>query len=117
MNKSGSGSGRGLGCPKTGGRTKGTPNKRRPPGVPRPSDKQARPLVEGAKGAAETLESLGFNGLAEMWRMWKDPLSSENTRTRMLVEMTQYQFPKRKAVEMSGNIGITAQLIIKTTGA
>ena len=67
------------------GRKKGTPNKR-------------------SDSAAETLEQLGFNGLAEMYRMYSDPALPEMARVKLLAEMTQYQYPKRKALEHSGEL-------------
>ncbi|MCI0527107.1 MAG: hypothetical protein L0Y56_06655 [Nitrospira sp.] len=79
-----------------GGRGKGTPNK-----------KSAR--------AAEILESMGFDALAEMVKMCEEPGVSEPVRCRLLCEIAQYQHPKRKAIEMSGEVGTTVRLVI--TGA
>lgn len=84
------------GSAKTGGRGKGVPNKR-------------------SDSAAETLDALGFNGLAEMYRMWSDPSATEASRVKLIAEMTQYQFPKRKALEHSGEVKEHCTLTI--TGA
>lgn len=65
------------------GRKKGTPNKR-------------------SETASETLELLGFDGLAEMHKMYSNPAISEQSRVKLLAEMAQYQYPKRKAIEHSG---------------
>lgn len=78
------------------GRKKGTANKR-------------------SESAAETLEALGFDGLAEMYRMFSDPDITEGARVKLLAEMTQYQFPKRKALEHSGEVKEHCTLTI--TGA
>lgn len=77
------------------GRKKGTPNKR-------------------SQVAADTLDELGFNGLAEMFRMWGAPGISEATRTKLLCEMTQYQFPKLKSLERSaagGAMNLVVELV------
>jgi hypothetical protein len=72
------------GLPKTGGRKAGTPNKRRP--------------------IAEMCEELGLDPFKEMAKIGSD-LEHEK-RFEALKELCQYLEPKRKAVEVSGEMDL-----------
>ena len=67
---------------KTGGRQKGTPNKR---------------TLE----AREILDELGCDPLVGMARIAMDAKHSPELRGRMLAELAAYAYPKRKAVEVT----------------
>lgn len=71
---------------KTGGRQPGTPNKR---------------TVE----AAEKLAALGLCPLEGMAALALDQTNSPELRGRMMAELAQYLYPKRKASEVSGPDG------------
>jgi hypothetical protein len=74
---------------KTGGRQKGTPNKRT-------EEIQAK------------LEQMGCDPLEGMARLAVDENNSPELRGRMYAELAQYVAPKRKAIEHSSDIGGTA---------
>ncbi len=82
------------------GRKKGTPNKR-------------------SQKVEEILDGLGFCALSEMFKMWnqevvrvKDATGrdlgyegiTEASKVKLLCEIAQYQFPKRKAIEHTGEV-------------
>ncbi len=67
---------------KTGGRVRGTPNKK---------------TVE----VIEKLQLLGCDPLAGMAQLAMDPSNSPELRGRMYAELAQYVAPKRKALEMA----------------
>lgn len=67
---------------KTGGRTKGTPNKR---------------TVE----VMEKLETLGCDPIAGLAQLAMDPSNSPELRGRMYAELAGYVAAKRKAVEVN----------------
>lgn len=71
---------------KTGGRQPGTPNRR-------------------TQEAAEKLAALGLCPLEGMAALALDQANSPELRGRMLSELAQYVFPKRKASEVSGPDG------------
>ena len=81
---------------KTGGRTRGTPNKR---------------TVE----VAERLAALGCDPIEGMAMLAMDPVNPPELRGRMFAELAGYVAPKRKAVEFGSgeqqqvifNLGIT----------
>jgi hypothetical protein len=66
---------------KTGGRVKGTPNRR---------------TVE----VIEKLESLGCDPIEGMAKLAMDPSNAPELRGRMFAELAQYIAPKRKALEV-----------------
>jgi hypothetical protein len=66
---------------KTGGRTKGTPN---------------RKSVE----VMDKLEALGCDPIEGMARLAMDTSNSPELRGKMLSELAQYLYPKRKALEV-----------------
>ena len=68
-----------------GGRKKGTKNRR---------------TLE----AEEIFKQTNFNPLRRMIEMVKNPETSEGNRTMLLRELSQYAYPKRKAVEHSGGL-------------
>jgi hypothetical protein len=76
--------GRKPGTPKTGGRKAGTPNRK-------------------TQEISELLESLGHNPIEAMVRIATDPEASLEFRGRMNAELAQYVYPKRKAVEVTGD--------------
>jgi hypothetical protein len=67
---------------KTGGRKRGTPNKR-------------------TFEAIERLDALGVDPIEGMSRLAMDPSNSPELRGRMYAELAQYVYPKRKAVELN----------------
>jgi hypothetical protein len=72
---------------KTGGRKKGTPNKR-------------------TMELAERLEAMGCDPLEGMARIAMDPESPPELRGRMYAELAQYVYPKRRAIDTgeTGNV-------------
>jgi len=72
--------GRPIGLPKTGGRQKGTPNR-------------------ATLTAAEKLEALCCDPLAGMARLAMDEKNAPELRARLFIELAQYLYPKRKAVD------------------
>ena len=85
---------------KTGGRVVGTPNRK-------------------TKEIAELLESLGCDPIAGMARIAMEEKNSPELRGRMYAELAQYVYPKRKAVEHSGDdaaIGPAIELIVMPAG-
>jgi hypothetical protein len=68
---------------KTGGRTAGTPNQK-------------------TKEVAELLASLGHDPIEAMVTIARNPRASLQLRGRINAELAQYIYPKRKAVELSG---------------
>lgn len=83
---------------KTGGRQRGTPNKR---------------TVE----VSDRLAALGCDPLEGMARLAMDDANSPEVRGRMFAELAQYMYPKRRATELSAEdkqqvifrIGITPE--------
>jgi hypothetical protein len=71
---------------KTGGRQKGTPNRK-------------------TAEVAERLAALGCDPLEGLARLAMDPANSPELRGRMFAELAQYLHPKRKATELSGPDG------------
>lgn len=71
---------------KTGGRNKGTPNRR-------------------TQEVAERLADLGVDPIEGMARMAMDATNAPELRGRMFSELAQYVAPKRKAVEHSATEG------------
>jgi len=67
---------------KTGGRLKGTPNKR-------------------TQDLTERLAELGCDPVEGMARLAMDPNSSPDLKGRMYAELAQYVYPKRRAVEQT----------------
>jgi hypothetical protein len=83
-----------MGC-KTGGRVAGTPNRQ-------------------TKEIGELLESLGCDPVQGMAEIAMNPQASLELRGRMYAELTQYVYPKRKAIAMehSGAGGHAGVMII-----
>jgi hypothetical protein len=69
-----------------GGRQKGTPNK-------------------VTQEIVEKLRALGCDPLEGMARIAMDPESKPELRLKAYVELAQYVAPKRKALEMTGDLG------------
>ncbi len=69
------------GLPKTGGRTKGTPNRR-------------------SQTVAEKLEALGCDPIEGMAKIAMDRKNRIELRAQMYKELAQYVAPRRKAVEI-----------------
>src|SRR5262245_45921495 len=67
---------------KTGGRVKGTPNKR-------------------TQDVTERLAELGCDPVEGMAGLAMDPNSSPDLKGRMYAELAQYVYPKRRAVEQT----------------
>jgi hypothetical protein len=72
--------GRPTGLPKTGGRKKGTPNK-------------------ATLTIAERFEDLGWDPLAGLAEIVKDPKNTPELRARCHWEAMAYLYPKRKAID------------------
>tara|TARA_Y100000310_G_C20342752_1_gene650586 strand:- start:36 stop:401 length:366 start_codon:yes stop_codon:yes gene_type:complete len=85
--KSGDGRGR------LGGRQKGTPNKR-------------------SQDAIERLEALKFDPLEEMVRIARSDDSTLELKARMCAELAGYKYPKRKALEVTGNVHQTFEDVL-----
>jgi hypothetical protein len=71
---------------KTGGRTKGTPNR-------------------ATRELAERLTELGCDPVEGMARLAMDPRMPPELRGRMFAELAQYLHPKRRAVEVRDQSG------------
>jgi hypothetical protein len=71
---------------KTGGRTKGTPNKR-------------------TQAVADRLEALGCDPIEGMARLAMDETVEKSIRAQMYRELAQYVAPKRRAVEVQADVG------------
>ena len=67
-----------------GGRQKGTPNRK-------------------TQEVAEKLQALGCDPIEGMARLAMDPTVDVAIRAQMLKELAQYLYPKRKALEVSGD--------------
>ncbi len=78
--------GRPKGTPKTGGRAKGTPNKK-------------------SAEVRDLLLSLGCDPVTGMARIAMNTTNPPELRGRMYSELAQYMWPKRKAIEVSGEAG------------
>lgn len=52
---------------------------------------------------ANILEKQGINPLAEMAKMVQDPNVSDRVKADILKELGSYLYPKRKAIEVSGD--------------
>lgn len=70
---------------KTGGRKKGTPNKR-------------------TQEIQDRLAELNCDPVEGMAKLAMDPENSPELRGRMYSELAQYVYPKRKAIEHSGDV-------------
>ena len=81
---------------KTGGRQKGTPNKR---------------TVE----LAEKLAEMGFDPVATLVAIARDPSATPELRAHCAADLLPYLYPRRKAVELSGDDG-PAELIVRWAG-
>jgi len=75
------GPGRPKGLPKTGGRQRGTPNKR-------------------TKDAAELLAKMGCSPIMGMATIAMNKRNPVDLRAKMFAELAPYVFPKRRAVEV-----------------
>ena len=71
---------------KTGGRAAGTPNRK-------------------TKEVAELLASFDHNPIEAMVAIARNPKASLELRGRMNSELAQYVYPKRKAIEYTGECG------------
>nr|BAH89625.1 hypothetical protein [uncultured bacterium]BAH90129.1 hypothetical protein [uncultured bacterium] len=69
---------------KTGGRQKGTPNKR-------------------TEALAEALEEHGCDPVAALVRIAQDAETPRELRARILSDLLPYLYPRRKAIELEGN--------------
>lgn len=74
-----------MGSPKTGGRRSGTPNKK-------------------SVAMAEILESCGLDPVKKLVNEILPALEPEG-QAKVLLELTTYLYPKRKAIEVSGPSG------------
>lgn len=75
---------------KTGGRKKGTPNK---------ATSELKSLLEG----------FGYDPIAEMVELAQDPETSKELKQRIASEFCQYLYPKRKAIDVSGEMSVTLE--------
>jgi hypothetical protein len=69
---------------KTGGRQKGTPNKR-------------------TQELAERMDELGCDPAAALIGIAQDPDTSRELRARIFGDLLPFLYPRRKAVELEGN--------------
>lgn len=76
--------GRPVGLPKTGGRTKGTPNR-------------------ATLALREKLEAIGCDPFIELAKMGMNDKNSGELRERCLNDLLPYLYPKRKPVDMSSD--------------
>ena len=76
--------GRKKGCKKTGGRVKGTPNKR----------------------TADFMECLGDFDLVGKLKELYYQTEDENLKAQILRTLMEYAYPKRKAVEMAADLNL-----------
>ena len=76
---------------KTGGRVAGTPNRQ-------------------TRDVTELLASLGHDPIAAMVRIARNPKASLDLRGRMNAELAHYVYPKRKAVELSGDLRLQSEI-------
>ena len=85
---------------KTGGRKAGTPNRR-------------------TTEVSKLLESLHCNPIEGMVSIATDPKASLELRGRMYGELAQYLYPKRKAVELAGDLDATdpIRVVVETVPA
>jgi hypothetical protein len=81
---------------KTGGRAAGTPNRK-------------------TKEVTELLEAIGCNPIEGMATIAADRKNTPELRGRMYAELAQYVFPKRKAVELTGDREAPPTLIVERT--
>ena len=88
--------GRPPGQPRTGGRQKGTPNKK-------------------TAEIRELLLSLKCDPVSGMARIAMNKKNPPELRGRMYSELAQYMWPKRKAIEVSGDDGGPYILAIQLT--
>ena len=75
---------------KTGGRAKGTPNKR-------------------TLDIQERLDALGCDPIEGMAKLAQDNANTPELRGRMFSELAQYVAPKRKAIELAAEVNTTMQ--------
>ena len=73
------------GLPKTGGRKKGTPNKK-------------------TKDVMELLESMGCNPIERLVSIAEDPEVDVAVRVRIYAELASYIFPKRKSMSIDMSV-------------
>jgi hypothetical protein len=71
------------GLPKTGGRTKGTPNKK-------------------SEALLRKLEKLGCDPIEGLAKIALAPETKLDLKVRCYAELAQYVYPKRKAVDLGG---------------
>jgi hypothetical protein len=81
---------------KTGGRAAGTPNRK-------------------TKEVTELLEAIGCNPIEGMATIAADPKNTPELRGRMYAELAQYVYPKRRAVEVAGDLQSPPILIVERT--
>ncbi len=80
---------------KTGGRCKGTPNKR-------------------TQEARERLDEMGCDPLAGLVKLALDENNSPELRGRLFAELAQYVFPKRRATEVKAEDGPQVRFFLNT---
>lgn len=78
-----------TGAPKTGGRKKGTPNKR-------------------TQVLHEVLDELGFDVIEKLNKLL--PQLKPDKQAGVLLDLLTYLYPKRKAIEISGENGAPIQI-------
>ena len=78
---------------KTGGRKKGTPNKK-------------------TIATQELLEKLGCNPIEELWKLAQGAGDDKELAFKCYKELASYVAPKLKAVELSGEVKSTPNLLV-----
>ncbi len=133
--KSGKGKGRPKGQPRTGGRIKGTANKKTIEVIETLAKLKCDPIAGMAKIAMDARSPLDLESL-EMVRRIKNALQGKKDlleffemllsswrnyppelRAKMFSELAQYVFPKRKAIEHTGQNGEPLQISIVKFGS
>jgi hypothetical protein len=79
---------------KTGGRKRGTPNK-----------------ITLSREVSERLEALGVDPIEGLTRLAADPKNSPELRAKVLSELMEYLYSKKRSLELTGSQG--GPLLIK----
>ncbi len=91
--------GRPRGFPKTGGRTRGTPNKK-------------------TQAVYEALERLGCHPISGLARIAMSPQTAPELKVRCYAELAQYLYPKLKAVDLeTGEAQKPLEVLIRHVGS
>jgi hypothetical protein len=107
--------GRKPGCKKTGGRTKGVPNKRNQNLIDLAADLDINPIEILLKFAAGDFRGLGYASGQTTSEGGTDWVISPEMRLQAAAKVAPYLYPKRKAVEINTSAETLGDLILKAT--